>query len=73
MTMQQAKTSAAPRGRRGNRIRQGRAFGLYAVLGYLVLAFVLLISIAPLIWVLLSSFKTNNEILESAFTLPKTP
>ena len=31
-----------------------------------------LISIAPLAWILLSSFKTNREIMLSAFSLPSS-
>ncbi|HET6487326.1 MAG TPA: carbohydrate ABC transporter permease [Spirochaetia bacterium] len=46
-----------------------------AVLGriflYLVMVFVLAISILPLVWVLVTSFKSNQEILSSALTLPK--
>lgn len=30
------------------------------------------ISVVPLIWIIISSFKTNKEILSSAFTLPST-
>lgn len=52
---------------------RGVASLIYKVMGYFVMGVVLLISIVPLIWVFLSSFKTNNEILESAFTLPHTP
>jgi len=40
---------------------------------YLLMGFVVLISVFPLIWVCLSSFKTNNEILTSAFSIPHTP
>lgn len=43
------------------------------VLKYCVIFFVIIISVFPLLWLVLSSFKTNNEILESAFSLPKTP
>lgn len=38
---------------------------------YAVLLFTVLISLYPLVWVLLSSFKTNGEILGSPFSLPK--
>ena len=34
------------------------------------LIFIVAISIAPLIWGLISSFKTNGEIIDSAFSLP---
>jgi raffinose/stachyose/melibiose transport system permease protein len=40
---------------------------------YLVVLLVLFVSLAPLVWVLITSFKTNQEILSSALTLPKTP
>ena len=43
---------------------------LYVILAYFVFAFVLIISITPFIWTLVSSFKTNREILSSAFSLP---
>lgn len=34
------------------------------------LAFITLISVGPLVWIVISSFKTNQEILDSAFSLP---
>ena len=37
---------------------------------YAVLLFTVIISVFPLIWVIISSFKTNAEILESPLTLP---
>lgn len=40
---------------------------------YSIMGFVLVISIFPLVWVFMSSFKTNLEILQSAFSIPKTP
>lgn len=40
------------------------------VFDYLVMAIVILISVFPFLWVLLSSFKTNNQILSSSFSLP---
>lgn len=40
---------------------------------YCIMGFVVLISVFPLVWVFLSSFKTNLEILDSAFSIPKTP
>ena len=43
------------------------------VLRYAVMLFIIVICIFPLIWVLTSSFKTNNEIMDSAFSIPKTP
>ncbi|MGI5957805.1 MAG: carbohydrate ABC transporter permease [Massiliimalia sp.] len=58
---------------RKNHPQRGTASILYGIMSYFVMAIVVIISIVPFIWVVLSSFKTNNEILESAFTLPKTP
>jgi raffinose/stachyose/melibiose transport system permease protein len=54
-------------------IRKSLSSILYVTLAYLVFAFVLFISVAPFLWVLVSSFKTNREILGSAFTLPANP
>ncbi|WP_432666800.1 carbohydrate ABC transporter permease [Wukongibacter baidiensis] len=42
------------------------------ILRNIFLAVVILISIVPFLWVLISSFKTNSEILESALSLPKS-
>jgi len=39
---------------------------------YLVLGFITVVSIGPLIWVAMSSFKTNSEILSSPFALPSS-
>ncbi len=60
-------TEAIPRGELGRNVRRvlGRAFL------YLLIALVLAISLLPLIWVVITSFKTNQEILSSALTLPK--
>jgi raffinose/stachyose/melibiose transport system permease protein len=40
------------------------------ILTYSVLAFTVAVSIFPLLWVVMSSFKTNGEILSSPFSLP---
>ena len=37
---------------------------------YLVMAFVVILSVGPLIWVVMSSFKTNAQIVGSPFSLP---
>ncbi len=42
-------------------------------LKYALLGFVLIISLAPALWVVLSSFKTNAEVLGSALSLPANP
>ncbi len=39
---------------------------------YIVELFVVVICVFPIVWVVLSSFKTNSEILAGAFTLPHT-
>ena len=51
---------------------RGRSFILYGTVAYFIFFFVVVISIAPLIWVLLSSLKTNAEILSSAFSMPSS-
>lgn len=55
-----------------------RAFGAAGSIGgfavrYALLAFVLVISLAPALWVVLSSLKTNFEVLDSALSLPANP
>ena len=47
--------------------------GIKFIFEYGIMGFVVLISVFPLVWVLMSSFKTNLEILDSAFSIPKTP
>ena len=50
-----------------------KAAKLFAdVLRFLFLAFIVIISVVPLAWTLVSSFKTNEEIMASAFCLPAT-
>ncbi len=39
---------------------------------YLLLLFVILISVFPVLWVILSSFKTNGEILAGPFVMPSS-
>jgi len=40
------------------------------ILRMIYLIFFVFISIGPLLWIIMSSFKTNKEILSSAFALP---
>ena len=56
-------------------LQQDRSIGnsIRFVLRYGVMLFIVVICIFPLIWVLLSSFKTNMEIMSSAFSIPRTP
>lgn len=42
----------------------------WGIIRFLFLGFMVLISVGPLIWIVMSSFKTNREILSSAFSLP---
>ena len=44
----------------------------WRVLRFLFLGFFVVISIGPLIWIIMSSFKSNKEILSSAFALPSS-
>jgi raffinose/stachyose/melibiose transport system permease protein len=44
---------------------------LVQLLKWLFLLFILIITLAPMIWVILSSLKTNTEIFTSTFSLPK--
>ncbi len=46
----------------------GKAFS--GIIKYTVMLFVIAISVFPLAWVILSSFKTNSEILSGALTMP---
>ena len=40
------------------------------IFDYFIMGIVILISLFPFLWVFLSSFKTNNQILSSSFSLP---
>ena len=53
---------------------QSKSFGhyVYRVLGYLVLIFTVVVSVFPILWVIMSSFKSNGAILTSPFSLPDT-
>ena len=44
----------------------------WRVLRFLFLGFFVVISIGPLIWIIMSSFKSNKEILSLAFALPSS-
>lgn len=43
---------------------------LVKILMYFVELWVIILSVFPILWVVLSSFKTNAQILEGAFTMP---
>lgn len=45
---------------------------IYLVFAYLVLLFIVLVSVGPIVWVILSSFKSNGAILSSPFSMPDT-
>lgn len=42
------------------------------IMKYIFLVIIIIISILPILWVFMSSFKTNHQILTSAFSLPKS-
>ncbi len=44
---------------------------LLRIIKYIFVIFIIFISLAPFIWVLLSSFKTNGEIMSAGIWLPK--
>jgi len=41
-----------------------------AVFIYIVMIFTIVISVYPILWVIMSAFKTNAQILGNPFTLP---
>jgi len=45
---------------------------LYRTFGYAFLLFIVIVSVFPILWVILSSFKSNGAILTSPFALPDT-
>ena len=45
---------------------------IYLFFAYLFLAFIVLVSAYPILWVIMSSFKSNAAILGSPFSLPDT-
>ncbi len=51
-------------------IRATPAERVYRAIGYIIMALIALISLFPFLWALISSFKTNQQILSSAFSLP---
>jgi raffinose/stachyose/melibiose transport system permease protein len=45
---------------------------LYRFFGYIFLTFIIVVSVFPILWVIMSSFKSNGAILSSPFSLPDT-
>jgi len=45
---------------------------LYRCFGYIFLTFIVVVSVFPILWVIMSSFKSNGAILSSPFSLPDT-
>lgn len=43
---------------------------IWAIIRYTFVLVLMIISLVPLVWVVMSSFKTNGEIVQSAFSLP---
>lgn len=52
--------------------RKNFGYYLYRTLGYAFLLFIVTVSLFPILWVILSSFKSNGAILTSPFALPDT-
>ena len=44
----------------------------FKTIQYVYMLICVIIALFPLVWVFLSSFKTNNEILSGGFTMPKS-
>ncbi len=53
---------------KAKRLTPSRAF--YLIFAYAVLLFVVIVSLFPIVWVIMSSFKSNGAILTSPFSLP---
>ena len=52
--------------------KKGFKYYLCRVFGYLTLLFIVVVSAVPILWVIMSSFKSNGAILSSPFSLPDT-
>ncbi|NLG26023.1 MAG: carbohydrate ABC transporter permease, partial [Clostridiales bacterium] len=52
--------------------RKGAGYYAFRLFGYLTLIFIAAISALPIVWVIMSSFKSNGAILSSPFALPDT-
>lgn len=52
------------------KIKDRAARILVRVFMYFIILFTIIISVFPIIWLMLSAFKTNSEILAGAFTMP---
>jgi N-acetylglucosamine transport system permease protein len=71
MTVTTTKTRPAPAGTRTARAPETRGDRGVAAVSHAVLACWTVLIIVPLLWTLLSSFKTTSEIFASPFSLPK--
>ncbi len=54
---------------KSNRIKRGSISG--KVFSWIILIFFLLYTLVPMIWLLISSFKTNTELMADPFSLPQ--
>jgi raffinose/stachyose/melibiose transport system permease protein len=52
--------------------RRSRGLQLHSVVFHTVMTIVALVFVVPLIWMVMSSFKTKREIFENPFSLPKS-
>ena len=69
-TAEASRKIKATEGMVKKQLTPGRA--VYLILAYLVLLFIVLVSVGPIVWVIISSFKSNAAILSSPFSLPDT-
>ena len=53
-------------------VKKGLKYYVCRFFGYLMLLFIVVVSLVPILWVIMSSFKSNGAILSSPFALPDT-
>lgn len=69
--MERVKTQAVFAPKRKKKKLDGKTL-LFRVIRDLIIIIFLILNLFPLIWILMSSFKTNREILDFALSLPST-
>jgi len=55
-----------------NRINQYKSESFRNAIMWIILGFFLFYTIAPLVWLVISSLKTNGELMGAPLALPKT-
>lgn len=68
----QKKLAKAARSQGGKKQKLTPGRLVYLICAYIFLAFIVIVSIYPIVWVMQSSFKSNAAILTSPFSLPDT-